>query len=89
MGAYLAATLAKIPGSGTWPPVGPPWAPPPASAPPCAAIDGFEVETQSVCGEGSQKFGVYTSGKKGILFEGGSETDISSVSLTFNCVKSG
>jgi hypothetical protein len=89
MGAYLEATLAKIPGSGAWPPVGPPWAPPLAYAPPCAAIDGFEAETQSVWGEGSRKFGVYTSGKKDILFEGGSEIDLSSVSLTFNCIKLG
>jgi hypothetical protein len=47
-GAYIAATLAKIPGSDAWPLAGLPRAPPLALAPLCVAIDEFEAEAQSV-----------------------------------------
>ena len=88
-GAYLAATLVKIPGSGTWPPVSPPGAPPPTPTLPCAAIGRFEAEAQNAWGEDSRKSGEKTSGKENVSYERGSETDLSSVSETFNCVKSG
>jgi hypothetical protein len=47
------------------------------------------AEAWNVWGEYSRKSRENTSGKENVSYERGSEIDLSSVSLTFNCVETG